>query len=444
MKKLYQFSFLIAFILLFSVNSCKKEDKNPIPVPGKNADTHVLPEEINAWFDKMPQVKPSATLLAAAQQSVINGVQVVRIPVAYNAALYFTKENDSLKVYAYKWVYESLDAQKYTGYIDAYNFQNQNLNRLVYTNGTLTNTLLLAHYTNKATNVSSNGQLKLSECWVTDLFNAIWDWITGAFSGSGSSSNGGDFSSYMNSYGYSASNYSGLGFTSGGGGGGGSAWGPPPCPPSAPQQEVSTKLKVNKYQNDPTYPPPAPGCVVVNNSQWQTFLSNPDNLDTYTGDEINETSDNNTNDNGPTAHVPSTITLDNGKTVSVVFGTTQSDGLSADQAVSVRLINTLIQALNIASKQVTITSIYIKATTNGTHSNSNSNHYKGLALDISRINGTPMIVSGSTDFVQQLQIAFDQSSNIRENFGPFFKHKFGQLYLVPGHGDHIHVSINGN
>lgn len=213
-------------------------------------------------------------MFKAAQQATFNGVQVVRIPVGYNAALYFTKENDSLKVYAYKWIYQNLDAEKYTGYIDSYNFQTQNLTRLTYANGILNNTLPLAHYTKQAVNVSSDGKLKANaECVITIIFDAIWDWITNFFSGVGTGG-GGDFASYMNSYGYSASDYSGYGFTTdgGGSGGGGATWGPPPCPPSA-QGGASINLKINNLKVNKEDPHGSTGgCSVNNNSQWSEYL----------------------------------------------------------------------------------------------------------------------------------------------------------------------------
>ena len=102
---------------------------------------------------------------------------------------------------------------------------------------------------------------------------------------------------------------------------------------------------------------------------------------------------------------------------------------------------------NLSSK---ITSIYISATTNGKHS-STSNHSHGFALDISRINGKKMIVTGVTNQIEELQKAFDLFSKIRENFGPFFKHKFSKekpvgsqwnySHPVKNHADHIHVSF---
>lgn len=94
-----------------------------------------------------------------------------------------------------------------------------------------------------------------------------------------------------------------------------------------------------------------------------------------------------------------------------------------------------------------ITSIFIKSTTNGVHSPT-SNHSNGTAIDISRINGVKMAVSGNEIKTQKLQGAFDNLSNIRENFGPSMKHKFTKEthtwdynYNISGHKDHIHISI---
>jgi len=95
-----------------------------------------------------------------------------------------------------------------------------------------------------------------------------------------------------------------------------------------------------------------------------------------------------------------------------------------------------------------ITSIHISSTTNG-HTNSVSpNHPNGVALDISRINGKKMILSGLTNQIKELQKAFDNFQYIRENFGPYFKHKYSieygtwnYNYPVGGHKDHIHISI---
>jgi len=163
------------------------------------------------------------------------------------------------------------------------------------------------------------------------------------------------------------------------------------------------------------------------------------------------TPDDNFNYQGLTNYIPNPIILNNGDKVSVKFGITNSDGKSANQKVSIDLIEGLKFALENANNNLNssnkITSIYIMATTNGRHS-STSNHANGTAIDISRINGVKMVLSGVTSQIKQLQNSFDSYQYIRENFGPYFKHKYTKEnrtwnynYPVGGHKDHIHVSI---
>lgn len=150
----------------------------------------------------------------------------------------------------------------------------------------------------------------------------------------------------------------------------------------------------------------------------------------------------NTNDQSPTQVMPSNFTLSNGAIVSLKFGVTK-DGQNAQKAVSIRLIAALKTALEITNQTVTITSIYIMATTNGEHTTPQSNHFRGLAVDISRINDIPIIVLGANNLVTALQQAIEQTTNRRENFGPALKLKLGQPWSIGGHDNHIHFSING-
>tara|TARA_R110001583_G_scaffold147991_2_gene299977 strand:- start:6137 stop:7702 length:1566 start_codon:yes stop_codon:yes gene_type:complete len=154
---------------------------------------------------------------------------------------------------------------------------------------------------------------------------------------------------------------------------------------------------------------------------------------------------------GPTQLISNPLVLDNGDQISVSFGTTDSDNINANQLVSVDLVNAIKFAIESANSNLSssekIISIYIMATTNGKHS-STSNHSNGTALDISRINGDKMALSGITNQIKELQKAFDGFIFIRENFGPYFKHKFNNAnntwnysYPVGGHKDHIHVSV---
>jgi hypothetical protein len=162
----------------------------------------------------------------------------------------------------------------------------------------------------------------------------------------------------------------------------------------------------------------------------------------YDGNDYND-SDDNTDWSGPTQLIPSTFTLDNGQIVNISFGSTK-DLVSANQPVATRLVEALKDALNIASSSVTINQLYIKATTNGGHS-IKSNHYRGIAVDISKINGSYVLALGpNNQLVVALQNAFENVPNRRENFGPAFERKWGQPWPVGGHDDHIHFSVNGD
>lgn len=476
MKKLNYLSIYLVLIILFvGFHSCKKDEKyknvsgehiiNNLPVADK-----IQSQEIADWLSAQPLNTSIQPQWANATQFTVNGEQVVQIPIGKDAALFVTKPNGVLNVSAYKWLDKTPGASLFTGKVAIFSFLDNSLKACIYNKGKLIKSNVLnSPVTGELLTKTGGPQLKVTStestsnfvgailCWVTggkwtgfqtnwcDYSESIWVKIATflssifggddsgggedvGFGGDGSSINDGGFGdSFSGSYGTSDGGSVSISY----GGGGASVYVTvnPPCSVSGGSTPISV------IDDDAT------GCGGVTT---QIIPYPVDAFDTFTGDEPDEAADNNIVSNHiPVAHIPTTITLTNGQTVSVLFGTT-SDGQSADQEVSSRLIATLTQALNIASQTVTITSIYIKASTNGAHSSPNSNHYKGLALDISRINGVAMSQSGNTAFIQALQNAFDQSANIRENFGPYFKHKFGQPFTVNGHDDHIHVSVNGN
>ncbi|MFC3416081.1 hypothetical protein [Algoriphagus hitonicola] len=167
--------------------------------------------------------------------------------------------------------------------------------------------------------------------------------------------------------------------------------------------------------------------------------------------ETTNTPDDGFNFQGEKVKIPTTLILQNGDQIKIEFGITQSDRKSANQEVAKLLLEGIKHAIEKANLKLSgnekITSIYIAATTNGTHG-PGSNHYNGTAIDISRINGVKMSVSGITNQIIQLQIAMDNFPNVRENFGPHFKHKFSietgkwnYSHPVGGHSDHIHFSV---
>ncbi|WP_300024094.1 hypothetical protein [uncultured Maribacter sp.] len=154
---------------------------------------------------------------------------------------------------------------------------------------------------------------------------------------------------------------------------------------------------------------------------------------------------------GAKTYISNPLTLRNGDKIKITFDQTKSDGKSSNQQVAIDLIEGIKYAVEAANKNLSgsdkILGLHIFCTTNGTHS-ATSNHGNGTAVDISRINGKKMIVTGVTNQIKELQKAMDNYQYVRENFGPFLKHKYSKEsnswnynYPVKGHKDHIHFSI---
>lgn len=76
-----------------------------------------------------------------------------------------------------------------------------------------------------------------------------------------------------------------------------------------------------------------------------------------------------------------------------------------------------------------------------------SRHAQAKAVDISRINGTKIVIGypeggAIKAIVDAIQDTFESYSHRRENYGPHFKKKLGSNWSVSGHQDHIHLSVN--
>ncbi len=163
-----------------------------------------------------------------------------------------------------------------------------------------------------------------------------------------------------------------------------------------------------------------------------------------------DTPDDDYNYQGPKQKIPNPFVLSNGDEIEVTFITYTNDRKSSDQEVAELLVDGLKYALEEANTNLSdsdkIISINVYATTNGDHTG--PNHYNGTAIDINRINGERMAVTGITNQIIELQKAFDNFQYIRENFGPYFKHKYwispntwNYNYPVSNHKDHIHISV---
>ncbi|MDP1811030.1 MAG: hypothetical protein Q8K66_06445 [Sediminibacterium sp.] len=259
---------------------------------------------------------------------------------------------------------------------------------------------------------------------ITDFLNAIGTFFDTIFGGSGSGYTGG----YTGGGAFGIGGYSGWGFggfISGGYGvgysGGGGGYIDPVTGGTGPYDPFRGAWE----PYDPT----------IN----ENLVYDDTSLDYYEGDE----NDNNSDYTGSGLLIPSSITLANGNVVQIKFAISQSDGKSANQLVSPRVLECLIFALNDLSNVAYIGSLEINCTTNGKHSTTNSNHYRGLAVDIDIINGAP--VNKKLQISGLLQISLDKYPNIRENYGPFFKHKLKLPWpTAPDHNGHNHFSVNGN
>jgi hypothetical protein len=97
------------------------------------------------------------------------------------------------------------------------------------------------------------------------------------------------------------------------------------------------------------------------------------------------------------------------------------------------------------SKDHTLLSLYI-ASASDSHIFP-SRHSMKKAVDISRINGTKIVLGypgnkSLKSIVDAIQTSFESYSGRRENFGPLLKRKKGKPFTVQGHNDHIHFSVD--
>jgi len=121
---------------------------------------------------------------------------------------------------------------------------------------------------------------------------------------------------------------------------------------------------------------------------------------------------------------------------------------NVNKSVDQKIIDALKHLLskNAASGHV-LTKVYISSA-NDQHTFP-SRHVQGAgkAVDISRINGMKMSLFYPSNIsikaiTDALQNKFESYPHRRENFGPLFKKKLGNVHSVSGHGDHIHFSVN--
>lgn len=130
-----------------------------------------------------------------------------------------------------------------------------------------------------------------------------------------------------------------------------------------------------------------------------------------------------------------------GYVVIVSFVNDDPKGASTDKPVTTATAKMVESAISNSG----VESVNINSTTGGTHAPT-SNHSKGRAVDINRINGGKVSDPTNAGVVKNLQDSFSKEPNIRENFGPAYQEKTpvpgGAAQPWPGvseeHQNHIH------
>jgi RHS repeat-associated protein len=135
--------------------------------------------------------------------------------------------------------------------------------------------------------------------------------------------------------------------------------------------------------------------------------------------------------------------VDAGYATMVTFQNDNPNGASPNQPLATKTANAVEGVISKAGVQ----SVNINSTTGGLHG-SNSNHAKGRAVDINRVDGKK--VNATNAGATRVQTAARQAGDIRENFGPAIMEKttvpgdaataITDQALIDDHADHIHLS----
>lgn len=406
---------LISTLISITYFSCRKQSETPVPdvnspsvkfdFSGLRSEMRVNTKDVLAWVEQNISAEDQKDLLLSnLEQRFIDNHHVVKIPFKNkdHVALFFTKDNGQLKAFLYNWQDKAPGEKYFNGNIMSYSFQDQNIRGMKYAQGKRTKLAgldtkkVIANTKTTQSVTGSNGNPKKVEGIFADIWciltggDVIYGATNGCFYGAGGWLN--DVISYLSSI---------FGHASDGGSYGSDpsapvgVWYGPESHNSGTPSEADPSPASQPYEGGPVWisqwvdTTNLNNCGTIDENGMQVFLlegcssgywesveisdSFYDNQDTFSGNE-DENDVVNDSSNQPKSHIPAQISLNNGKIVQIIFGST-ADG-SADQMVNTRLIDMLTQALNIASNSVTINSIYIKATTNGGHSSPASNHFQ--------------------------------------------------------------------
>jgi hypothetical protein len=186
-----RFTLLFILFLLTGVISCRDGLKQVIfpksESPTSSTTDYLLqrmddkdkvhPAEILTWLKgNIPAENIPALQLNKAQQNVVKGIHVVKIPVTLDGAMFFTKEKGVLQVYSYKWNDKDPGKKLFTGSILAYSYNSRVLKELKYDQSKVVAVgdfpvPALAAY-------SIDNKLKVNEASFWDFLKKLWCMMT--------------------------------------------------------------------------------------------------------------------------------------------------------------------------------------------------------------------------------------------------------------------------
>ncbi|WDF53933.1 T6SS effector amidase Tae4 family protein [Mucilaginibacter sp. KACC 22063] len=219
------------FICIFLIG-CNKNFKESIKKSDSStsfeslpSENQIKPEDISSWVSSLPSKLPFKLQWDQAEQKIINGKHVVAVPINKYAAVFFTKQDNNLKVYAYRWN-KNTSSESFTGGIQVFSFQSYGFIGMVYNKNKLIKvgfakeipgTQLVKNSNNKTTNgikqtASLAHWLAATACaivggewvefnWQTGVGPACQDWFSYSWLTSGNGFTSAPGSSNDSSYG---------------------------------------------------------------------------------------------------------------------------------------------------------------------------------------------------------------------------------------------------
>lgn len=399
--------------LFFLLVSCKKEALEPIEELKENISKQELKDWISAFETNISN--GNKVLLDKAVTTFVNKQMIVRVPLSSGGGEMIFSKNKTLEVIFFRRVsFADKISSRFTGYYESIDMNNYAYKKVNYLEGIKVSAIKGKPIKSSKTNHSGSEVLIESQStWFGMFFYCLarhifavpqlrndGTWGCSVLGGGESDDDGGD--------------------EDGDDGDGGEDEFPPYIPIIYPPNNPPSPPPGYGYD-----PNPLPGVDIYS---WDGFL-----------DEDND-DDNIVDPNDVQELLPESITLHTGVVVTIGYDNTE-DGVNSRLVVSKRLITALKETLELASIFVTINSINISASTNGVHGPT-SNHSKGLAIDINKINGISVLSLGTDEKVVRLQGAFESVPNRRENYGPALKLRLGAPWRIGGHKNHIHFAIN--